>query len=126
MKLGNEWLSDYQEDTSDIGVTNYLPEECSRERCLENRENLKKTSFYLVFSADDLRVITAIDIDRFSNFYALLRVSAHVLLFVRNLKATVNKVERKPCSDIGTSDMNNAQRLWLQHVQKRLQLDKGF
>ena len=41
-RSGPEWLADYEEDTSDIGVTGHIPEECLKEMSLNNRENLEK------------------------------------------------------------------------------------
>ena len=67
-----------------------------------------------------------IDLNRFSNLQRLLRVTANVLRFVKNLKGRLKGGKQVFESDISATDLKEAEQHWILDVQRSLRLNKKF
>ena len=69
-----------------------------------------------------------IDISQFNNLLWLLRVTAYVLRFLKNLKARLSPDDEQLLlgSEIGAKDMEEVGQYWILDVQKSLQQNKKF
>ena len=91
---------------------------------MKNREQLK--TFTFVTSSESHSISSLIDLDRFSNLHRLLRVTAYVLRFVKNLKERVKGGKQVFGSDISATDMKEAEQCWILDVQRTLRMNKKF
>ena len=79
-------------------------------------------------NAKDSSISRVIDISRFSNLQRLLRVTAYVLRFLKNLKARLSPDNEQSVigSEIEAKEMEVAEQYWILDVQKSLQQNKRF
>ena len=124
--MGPVWLSQREEELKSIVITEHLPEECLTEMTVKNRGNLKSST--LLVNTNDSSTSCVIDISRFSSLQRLLRVTAYVLRFLKNLKARLlpDNEQLLIGSEIGAKDMEKAEQYWILDVQKSLQQNKKF
>ena len=71
--MGPVWLSQREEESKNIVITEHLYEECLTEMTVKNRGNLKSST--LLVNANDSSISCVIGISRFSNLQRLLRVT---------------------------------------------------
>ena len=109
------WLTQGEElwpNCSDFGEKNEALEE-------------KKKSIVVLgtieLSRNDLE--NSIDISRFSSFNRLLRVTAWVLRFVKNIK--LKQSENRELREITTSEMQEAEDLWIKQAQMHCRDEKS-
>ena len=119
--MGPEWLSHRKEKSKSIVINKYIPEECLTEMTVKNRGNLKSST--LLVNIKDSSISCIIDISRFSNIQRLLRVTAYVLRFLKNLKARLSPDSEQSVigSEVGAEDIEVAEQYWILDVQKSLQ-----
>lgn len=117
---GPEWLCYYEEE---ICVAEPVPEACLTEMTVKKQYHLNTSAF--VFSADNAGISNLIDISRFSDLGSLLRVTAYVFQFVKNLKARLKQDHEALQSDIDAKDTREAKQYWISDMQKSLQLNKN-
>jgi len=124
--MGPVWLSQRKEELKSIVITEHLPEECLTEMTVKNRGNLKSST--LLVNTNDSSISCVIDISRFSNLQRLLRVTAYVLRFLKNLKTTSlpDNEQLLIGSYIDAKDMEEAEQYWILDVQKSLHQNKKF
>ena len=124
--MGPEWLSQHEEESRSIVITEHIPEECLTEMTVKNRGNLKSST--LLVNTNDSSISSVMDISRFSNLQRLLRVTAYVLRFLKNLKARLSPHNEQLLlgSEIGAKDVEEAEQYWILDVQKSLQQNKKF
>ena len=63
-----------------------------------------------------------IDIERYSSVTGLFRVTAYILRFTRNAKASTpdnetRKIAREPRKELDAEEVNQAEKLWIRTVQ---------
>lgn len=123
--MGPEWLSQHEKESKSIIVTEHIPEECLKEKTVKNHRNLKSST--LVGNTNDSSISCVIDISRFSNLQRPW-VTAHVLRFLKNLKARIITRQWTVTSwlwDWGKG-REEAEQFWILDVQKSLQQNENF
>ena len=114
--LGPEWLrkgreswpkSILIEDSEDVG------------------SERKKDTISLIVTKSDLEVRHVINIDKFSSFNKLLRVTAYVRRFIENMRRKREKRELLK-GKVSVEELREAERLWIKDVQGTLQGDQNF
>ena len=116
--MGPVWLSQREEESKSIVITEHLPEECLTEMTVKNQGNLKSST--LLVNTNDCSISCVIEISRFSNLQGLLCVTAYVLrLLPDNEQLLIG-------SEIGAKDIEEAEQYWILHVQTSLQQNKKF
>ena len=121
---GPPWLSHYKEDSIESSAVGRIPDECLAEMTMKNQEQLKTLTF--ITNTESRSISSLIDLDRFSNLQRLLRVTAYVLRFVKNLKERLKGGEQVFESDIGATDLKEAEQCWISDAQRSLRLNKKF
>ena len=102
-----------------------LPKEADQE--LRTEKRVKLTTFIVRVEATSnahLKIEEDIDVSRYSNVLALLRVTAYVLQFIKNLKHRL--LQSSPLQSCLTAEeISNADKIWINQVQVSiLRLDK--
>ena len=121
---GPSWLSHYKEDSIEGSGAGRIPDECLAEMTAKNREQLKTSTF--ISTTESCSISSLIDLNRFSNLHRLLRVTAYVLRFVKNLKERLKGGKQVFESDISATDIKEAEQWWISDAQKSLRLNKKF
>lgn len=121
---GPPWLSHYKEDSIESSAVGRIPDECLAEMTMKNQEQLKTLTF--ITNTESRSISSLIDLDRFSNLQRLLRVTAYVLRFVKNLKERLKGDEQVFESDISATDLKEAEQCWISDAQRSLRLNKKF
>ena len=102
-----------------------LPKEADQE--LRTEKRVKLTTFIVRVEATSnahLKIEEDIDVSRYSNVLTLLRVTAYVLQFIKNLKHRL--LQSSPLQSCLTAEeISNADKIWINQVQVSiLRLDK--
>ena len=95
-----------------------MPYECSEELKVDRKETHNLVVAQLKPSIGDL-----IQVDRFSSFRKLVRVTAYVIRAVRKFKSKTANLHIGPLS---VDELTIAERYWIKDSQKNLEQEKSF
>lgn len=124
--VGPEWLGCHENELNVTAATEHIPEECFTEMTVKNQGTLRSSTLFV--NARGSGIGSVVDVSRFSNLQRLLRVTAYVLRFVKNLKAVLSRQNEELVfdSDIAVKEIEEAEQWWILDVQKYLPLNKKF
>ena len=116
---GPLWLQGLQETSETVRLPEQIHPslESLREMKVHSRHQTEETAILVVKSPAQVGISEAIRCEDYSNVFKLLRVTAYVLRFVRNLKARFNR---------GKEELAVSEVLWLREMQALLQSDVKF
>ena len=119
-RSGPKWLSKQLQPAEElINNDKPPPEECLRE--LKKTSQRSPTALFSEVTKKGLQSL--INVENFSDYHRLLRVTAYVLRFVRNLRAKAKVGNSQPCEQpeiSWTEEINQAEALWLAEMQVSL------
>ncbi len=85
----------------------------------------KKTAVLVAINEEVKGVENVIDINRFSRLGRLLRVTAYVQRFIKNMKSRLQKAELN-VGNVSPGEMDSAGKMWILESQFKLQKGHSF
>ena len=98
----------------------WLKEKADQEKRVVNDIELKTNTVAMVTLESNVQLNKVIEIENFSTLTRLIRVTAWVLRFVKNLKMKISKTETKLSATLSTTDLSESKELWVKDNQKTL------
>ena len=114
---GPDWLATNQWPNE---MPNATPEETEQERIKVVQANVVTRE-----EEKQVDISSVIDVKRYSKETKLYRVTACVLRFIDNLKASLSKANRAD-GELTTEEIRRAKRLWIMTAQKEFDNDPNF
>ena len=123
---GPLWLQGLQETSETVRLPEQIDPslECLREMKVHSRHQTEETAILVVKGSAQVGISEAIRCEDYSNVFKLLRVTAYVLRFVRNLKARFNR--DVIVGPLTKEELVVSEVLWLREMQASLQSDVKF
>ena len=114
---GPPWLLEGKDEWANLMVVTEIPSDYYDEmRSCDKPKNKLIRSTGLVVESRITSLSNVLDPDKFSDFKRLIRVTAFVLRFLRNLKS--KRIEEKLFEPLNTDEYESAEILWLKEMQK--------